>query len=210
VVTAQYTSEEYKSFFSDLQKAGVTQVYHWINNKDGLGDFDGILYRGGDKNPNTKGLKNYLSQSGLQGSWTNFETKMASKAIKSLVVVGPENQAAYENLNHMVDLSLKAESLIWLTAGKIDALKQRKTETYLIPMKSFVEKSGSFINFKGLEQKISRITTIVKGALTLDEASNLLTGGEFEFSDIQTTHQLRKTNYFNNDRNRANEFSPKT
>lgn len=50
-----------------------------------------------------------------------------------------------------------------------------------IPMKSYLEKDGTFVNFKGLAQKIKKVTTIVNEALSLTDAAQLLTGQNLIF-----------------------------
>jgi NADH-quinone oxidoreductase subunit G len=91
VLTGQYTVEEYESLVNTMVKdLGVTRIYHWVNNKDSFNSFDGLLLRG-DKNPNTKGLLNVLEKHGIKSAWTELESGLKNKSIKTLIVAGPEN-----------------------------------------------------------------------------------------------------------------------
>jgi NADH-quinone oxidoreductase subunit G len=63
-----------------------------------------------------------------------------------------------------------------MQSGKNEALSALTGNVWVIPMKTFVEKDGTFINYSGLEQKIKKVTTVVSEALTLTEAALLLAG----------------------------------
>jgi NADH-quinone oxidoreductase subunit G len=70
----------------------------------------------------------------------------------------------------------QAEHLIWLGSAKVDSLLSLNGKVSIVPLKTFVEKEGTFINANGLEQKFKRATTVVHEALTLTEAAILLSG----------------------------------
>lgn len=176
VLTGQYTLEEYQhiipAFINDV---GTKNIYHWINNPESFDSFDGLLLRG-DKNPNTKGLLAVLAQHGVSANWKDLVEGIKSKNIKTVVVAGPENQKHFPDLkDRLKDLS-QAENLIWMQTGKNAELEALTGNTWLIPMKSFVEKDGTFVNFKGMEQKFKKVTTVVNEALSLTEAVQLMTG----------------------------------
>ena len=46
----------------------------------------------------------------------------------------------------------------------------------VIPLKTYIEKAGSFTNHAGVVQSFKKVTTIVSEALTAAEAITLLTG----------------------------------
>ena len=195
VLTGQYTSEEYTGvlglFTGELKSKNV---YHWMNNPDKVDEFDGLLLRG-DKNPNTRGLR----EQGVGGNWTDLCEKLDRGQVKIIVVAGPENPGVFPDLkDRLVEFS-KAESMIWLSAAQIDEVDRVSSMTWQIPLKTYVEKSGTFVNFEGREQKIKTVTTLVAGALTLSEASQLLAGKEVDlipdFMKTTQTNQL-KTNEF--------------
>jgi NADH-quinone oxidoreductase subunit G len=177
VVTGQYTNEEFgdlHQFFTGELKS--KNVYHWLNNPERAQDFDGILFRG-DRNPNTRGLMAAFPE---LKSWETLQTQLSGKKLKVVVVAGPENQATFPDLKEKIALLGQAESLVWLTAGRSDDLDQVGTETWQIPLKTYVEKAGSFTNHAGLVQTFKAATIIVPQALTLSEATTLLAGRELD------------------------------
>jgi NADH-quinone oxidoreductase subunit G len=170
VVTGQYTNEEYDVFF-DLfsKKLKVNQFYYWQNNEETFNSFDDLLLRG-DKNPNTAGLKKSAEKYGVKlSSFKDFEKQTANKKILMTLVAAPENQAVYPDLENRVSTISNAGEVVWLTSGKNEKFNQFKWQ---LPMKSFVEKDGSFINFKGLERKIKGQLKIIDNAICLKEFSN--------------------------------------
>jgi NADH-quinone oxidoreductase subunit G len=195
VVTGQYTNEEYDTLFNFFVKEqGVKSVYHWVNNPEEMESFDGLLFRG-DRNPNTKGLLARLEKAGIQAQWKDLESKLKSGAIKCLVVAGPEMNAVFPDLNAKVALVSHASQVIWLTAGSSDALDSITTPTYQIPLKTFIEKEGTYTNFAGVEQKVKRGTTIVAGALTLTEAVHVMSGVELDIHMRPVPPNFIKTNF---------------
>lgn len=175
VLTGQHTVEEYEAivgaFVNEFQSKNV---YHWVNNKETFETFDGLLIRG-DKNPNTKGLLKVLEKHGLNGTWNQLESSLEKGEIDTLVVAGPENMAVFPDLSTKIKLFSKAKNLIWMSSGKT-ADMESLSHAWLIPLKTYVEKEGTFINYAGLEQKFKKVTTIVSEALTLTEAALLLSG----------------------------------
>src|SRR5690606_34631544 len=88
-------------------------------------------------------------------------------------VAGPEIQALYSDLSDKVSLFKKVPNVIWLTSNPNSLYKGFK---YVIPLKTFVEKEGTFTNFEGKEQKIQKMKIVVSQALTLSEALTLISG----------------------------------
>lgn len=175
VLTGQYTSEEYEAAVESFVKAGSKKIYHWINNPSQLNDFDGLLLRG-DRNPNTKGLQKVLDKHGIKTQWSDLVSGLQSGAIKTVVVAGPENLVVYPDFKERVSELNKASQVIWLQSSRHDELQGLKNNSYIIPMKSYVEKDGTFVNHAGLEQKFKKVTTVVSESLTLSEAMALLSG----------------------------------
>jgi NADH-quinone oxidoreductase subunit G len=184
VLTGQHTVEEYDAligfFKNDL---GSDRVFHWLNNVSGgpesLEAFDGLLLRG-DRNPNTAGLKESLQRHGIKTEWKDLVAGLASGAISTVVVAGPENQVFFPDFKaKLVELS-KAFRLVWLTAGKNLDLDNLTGDVTLIPLKSCLEKSGTFVNHAGLRQKITKGLAIVPNALSLTEVTELFAGREIE------------------------------
>mgnify|MGYP001594029735 FL=1 len=176
VLTGQYTNEEYEKIVETFVKDFKSKkIYHWINNKEHLNDFDGLLIRG-DKNPNTKGLIGVLESHSLTSPFSNLEADLKKGTVKTLVVAAPENFAVYLDLKEKLSLFTKAQNLIWLSSVKNSDLDDMNGNIWQIPMKSYIEKSGTFTNHAGLEQKFHKVTTVVSESLTLGEAAELLAG----------------------------------
>jgi len=186
VLTGQQTVEEYEaivSFFADHLKS--KNIFHWNNNESTVNDFDGLLIRG-DKNPNTKGLLQVLSKHQISTKWTDLENQLASGKIKNLVVVGPENISVYNDLELKLNLFSKAEHLIYLSSASLPQWENIKTLKYVtvIPLKTYIEKSGTFINYAGLAQKFNKVTTVVSEALTVSEFAQLAKGEELKIEYV--------------------------
>lgn len=176
VLTGQYTTEEYESavatFVGDFKSK---QVFHWFNNPENKDQFDGLLIRG-DKNPNTAGLLAVLSKHGISTKWSELEAGLNSGSIKTVIVAGPENQMFHKDFAEKVALFNKAKTVVWMQSSKNTSLDQLMGQACVIPMKSYVEKDGSFTNYAGKVQTFKKVTTVVSEALTLTEAMDLLAG----------------------------------
>lgn len=198
VVTGQYSNEEYDVLFSTFVKEwGVKSVYRWVNNPEDEQGFDGLLFRG-DRNPNTQGLLKHLNANGIKSEWSELESKLKSGHFQYVVVAGPENNSLFPDLNSKIHTLNQAPHLVWLTAGKSDALDNVTTPTYQIPLKTFIEKDATYTNYAGIEQKVKRGTTIVANALTLAEAVNLMSGHKLDMHMRPQPPQNLKTNFFTN------------
>ncbi|MAE75180.1 MAG: NADH dehydrogenase subunit [Bdellovibrionaceae bacterium] len=191
VVTGQYTDQENRAFLSLAKDLGV-KVYHWVNNPEKMDEFDGLLIRG-DKNPNTYGLKEAMKEVGVGSPWSELESSVSD--LEYVVVAGPENHFAYSDLTDKVDLFSKANHQVWFVAGDHDVLRAASNKVSLIPTKTYVEKDGTYKNFEGREQRIRRVMTLVPGALSLTEASKLMSGQEL-LVDGNVSESYRKTNFF--------------
>ena len=167
VLTAQYTVEEYQALVEAFKDVSI---YHWDNSND---EYDGNLIRG-DKNPNTKGLNKVLKEHKIKFKWSDLEDRLNSNKVDYLFVLGPENQAVYPDLENKVNLFKKANHVIYMTPTKSILYEDFDWQ---IPLKSFVEKSGTFINFNGIEQKIDVGTIIVKNALSGKDVASILSKG---------------------------------
>ena len=176
VFTGQYTNEEYEDAMMYIDKLGTKKVYHWVNNSESFDDFDGILLRG-DKNPNTAGLIKALEAKSLNSTWEQLEAELNSGAIKLVILAGPELQEYFPDIQEKIQLFSKAENLVVLSSNPNPAYRD---VDYLIPMKTFVEKKGSFTNFAGTVQKIQKMRLVVSQALSLGEAMQLMAGDELQ------------------------------
>ena len=182
VLTGQYTNEEYHAilalFVGELK---VKNVFHWLNNPDKVNDFDGLLFRG-DRNPNTRGLSHALKGLGTAPKWEALQSGLASKKIKTVVVAGPEDHSVFPDLKEKLELLAQAERLVWFTACRSEILDRAGSDTWQIPVKTHLEKAGSFTNFDGKVQSFKVGTTIVPQALTLSEACELMAGRNIDWN----------------------------
>lgn len=182
VLTGQYTSEEYRALI-EYGKSLSAEFYHWKNNPENWNDFDGLLYRG-DHNPNTKGLEKELSAAGVKAKdLKELSTQIESGKIKTVVVAAPEVQKVYADIEDVFHKLNKADTLVWLTPGRNEIFEKAN---YVIPVKSFTEKSGTFVNHKGLEQTFKKGVTVVAGSLSLVEAVELFKGNDLVGFNIPT------------------------
>lgn len=202
VVTGQYMNEEYECLFNYfVGEQGVKKVYHWINNPEDMQGFDGLLFRG-DRNPNTTGLKRYIDKLGVGGNWNDLVTALNSGEITHLIVAGPENRDVFPELKERIQLFSKAKNLIYFSAAKTPELLEATNNIVHIPLKVYFEKTGTYTNYAGLEQKVKRGATFVSEALTLEEAVNLLSGKDLDMQ-LRPKRELHvKENYLTLERGR--------
>ncbi|OFZ31475.1 MAG: NADH dehydrogenase [Bdellovibrionales bacterium RIFCSPHIGHO2_01_FULL_40_29] len=196
VLTGQHTVEEYEAIVTAFVNFYKTKnIFHWINNKDSFDTFDGLLLRG-DKNPNTKGLLQTLDKYGITSKWTDLEDGLKTKKIKYLVVAGPENTFVYPDLQSKLQLFSQAENFIFLSSARMPALESYAGDNKisLIPLKTYIEKDGTFINAMGLAQKFKKATTVVSEALTLTEAAALITGQNINITETPAENLFIATN----------------
>lgn len=194
VLTGQNTVEEYTSIVGTFVNHFKTKnIFHWWPQQAQAEEFDGLLLRG-DKNPNTKGLQQTLQTNGIATKWSDLESGLNSGKIKYLVVVGPENIAVYNDIESKMSLFSKAENLVYLTSAKTPSLENAKNlkSAFVIPLKTYIEKDGTFVNYKGLAQKFKKVTTIVSEALTVSEAADLLAGKHLNIQPVPTVDLLVK------------------
>ncbi len=173
VLTGQFTIEEYEAMISRFVNDFKTKnIYHWMNHPERAQDFDGILIRG-DKNPNTEGLLQVMRKYGIQTKLSELQSLLGSGQIETLVVAGPENLKAYDDLAEKLKEFSRSKNFVWMSAGRCEEVESLRGNIIQIPLKTFVEKAGTFINAKGLAQKIKVVTTVVSEALTLDQVAQL-------------------------------------
>ncbi len=170
ILTAQYTTEEFEdliAFFLDFLGT-KNSIYHWKNNPESFDNFDGLLLRG-DKNPNTKGLLQVLQAKEALNPLENLLDQLKKREIDILWVAGPENQQVYPDLKEKMESFEKScKNIIWWTAHPLPDSDLRKT--WQIPVKTCIEKPGTYINFSGIKQKVKAVQVFVSSALSLSES----------------------------------------
>ncbi|AGH96162.1 2Fe-2S iron-sulfur cluster-binding protein [Pseudobdellovibrio exovorus] len=186
VLTGQQTVEEYEAILNTFVNTYQTKnVFHWWPQEAQAEEFDGLLIRG-DKNPNTSGLKQALAKYGITAKWTDLEQGIKSGQLKHVVVFGPENTAVYPDLNQKLDLFAQAQNLTYFSTAKVPALENAAAlkSVTLIPLKSYIEKDGTFVNYQGRAQQFKKATIVVSEALTGVEAAQLLAGQSLQIQVI--------------------------
>lgn len=186
VLTGQQTNEEYEALLNTFVNHFRTKnIFHWWPQESAAADFDGLLIRG-DKNPNTAGLKKALKKYDIDSSWAGLENGLKSSAIKHLVVVGPENLAVYKDLNQKVELFSQAENLYFFSSVRVEALQKNShlRSAVIVPLKSYIEKDGTFINYNGQARIFKKATIVVSEALTGVEAAALLAGQALKIQTV--------------------------
>ena len=182
VVTGQYSLEEYGAFLGFWKETfGGDHIYHWINHEDKLNDFDGLLVRG-DKNPNTKGLLGVFEKLSV-----NPEKQITDFSDFDLVMVmGPENQWVFDDVKEKAEVFSKAGKVIWFSACRVEEAELESGHFHFIPVKTTVEKTGTFVNFEGKEQKFEKVDLFVEKALSLVEVVKVFKGekGKQEAEDF--------------------------
>lgn len=210
VLTGQYSTEEYDQIVSHwVNELGSKNIFHWINNPESFDKFDGLLLRG-DRNPNTKGLIKVLEKHGINTSWKQLSEGLKNRTLKTIVVAGPENQVWFPDMPEKIQELSQAETLVWMQTGKNEQLEKLMgpKNVWLIPMKSYVEKDGSFINYQGQERKFKKVTTVVSEALNLIETTQLMFGKQMMFkADPNTlTEALKPADRVTVENRKKNEF----
>lgn len=186
VLTGQNTVEEYEVLLNTFVNTFKTKnVFHWWPHEAQASEFDGLLIRG-DKNPNTNGLKQALAKNNISTKWSDLEASIKAGKIKHLVVIGPENLEFYKDIAEKVSLFAQAQNLIYATTVKVDSLmNSTATNTVtVIPLKSFVEKDGTFVNHAGVSQSFKKATIVVSEALNAAELSQLLAGESLKIENV--------------------------
>ena len=186
VLTAQYSNEEYELLSKEFPKA---DFYHW-SNEGHFPEYDKLLLRE-DRNPNSKGLKKHFPR-------IKSLKELENKELDFLFVLGPENLVFYPDLKLQTQVFSQAKALLWLGLVKNDFLES-KNNFFQIPLKSSFEKTGTYTNHKGLEQKIEKIKSFNPEAVSLQEMIQLLKSKDFElkkdrpyFKQNQFLNQPRK------------------
>lgn len=162
VFTPQYTNEEYTNILVTLKNmlGGMPEVYVWRDNTENADSFDGILMRG-DKNANTMGLTQVLESHGIRAHTLKGDMKtLAQKKPKLTLVFGPEVEKAYSHFSAELAQFAQLPNTIYFGVSK-DALVHQFALT--IPTTVFAEKNGTFVNFKGVAQKLKANPPVFPG-----------------------------------------------
>lgn len=168
VVTPQYTNEEYEGLFATLKSmlGSLPSVFIWRDAAEDTQAFDGILLRG-DRNPNTMGLTQVLAKYGVTAAVIGKDfAPLAALAPEMALVLGPEVEKSYSQF--ATDLGRLAE--ISKVAYFGVAIHEISKRFWLrLPTKVYAEKNGTFVNFKGIAQKLRSNPPVFPAARGVDE-----------------------------------------
>ncbi len=152
VLTPQLTSEEYETIFQFIKNDlnNKAHVYIWRDSHEDIDAFDGLLYRG-DHNSNTRGLENALTKH-------NISAKILKKDFSALkdyslnMIFGPEIN--FESFLEDIQSFSSLQKVIYF-GNQILPQDTTYPENFVmrIPQRTFIEKDGSFTNYKGITQK---------------------------------------------------------
>jgi len=175
LVSAQYTSEEYKALFDwFVAKKGVKKVYQWREPTENIDAFDGLLYRG-DHNANTWGLREAMKAAGLPADTRHGFEECIQARPKLVIALAPEVPATFPSL----PIQLKAlaglpDVSLWTLQNKAAEFNFRQ----LLPMKGFAEKKGTFHNFAGKAGKLETpFPSVIPDARDVIQVIGLLSQG---------------------------------
>ncbi|MBE8162731.1 MAG: 2Fe-2S iron-sulfur cluster binding domain-containing protein [Bdellovibrionaceae bacterium] len=195
LVTGQYSVEDYQAFFSSIkEKTSIEKVYHWFDQKNSENDFDDLLIRG-DKNPNTKGLLSVTKDLSLN-LVDSLELKNTASHLDVLIVLGPEYNKFFSTLDEKIAMFKKAGQVFYFSSVKLEALDALSNVTQ-IPLPSLVERGGTYINYKGLEQKVAILPKVISGILNFSEIAKVLRGEKVQLEPVFLKTQKVKDNQFN-------------
>ena len=107
------------------------------------------------------------------------------------MVAGPENQWTFDDIPSVAQALSKNKLVVWITATRVEAAEQAGGEFIFLPAKTFAEKSGSFVNFEGKEQKFEKVSLFVDQALSLSEMAAAFKG---EFVKLDKSNPVERVN----------------
>lgn len=195
LVTGQYSVEDYQSFFSALkEKSSISQIYHWFDQKDTQDTFDDLLIRG-DKNPNTKGLLSLAEDLSLK-VLDSADLKNTASDLDVLIVLGPEYKKFFSTIEEKLEYFKTVDQVFYFSSVKLKAL-DALPNVIQIPLQSLVERGGTYVNHKGLKQKIAILPQVISGILNFNQIAKVLNGEKIQLEPLFLKTQEVKDNQFN-------------
>jgi NADH-quinone oxidoreductase subunit G len=155
VLTPQYTNEEYEQIFATFKEIGNFKKIEWFlwrDRHENRKEFDDLLFRG-DRNPNTKGLEHILDKLHVTATVLNQKTleKFLADDVFTLIFA-PEVQSSYKSFAEDVQFLSQLKNAICFTVNHFTGYKEFR---YTVPVRAFIEKTGSFTNFSGVTQALN-------------------------------------------------------
>ena len=166
VISPQLTSEEAAVALGALKSTlgPSPKVFVWHSPDHAPLQFDGILMRG-DKHANTNGISQVLAQSGIEAQ-VLADTFGALESAALTIVLGPEIAKSYSNFDVALEAFGKLKKVVY-----VGTTLSPKAQGYWmrLPAKVFAEKSGTFVNHKGIAQKLKANPPVMPLVRGVDE-----------------------------------------
>jgi NADH-quinone oxidoreductase subunit G len=70
----------------------------------------------------------------------------------------------------------KAKRVVWLSSEKSEVVDSFKGQLLQIPMRTHIEKNGTYVNYAGVAQTVKPVVVVVPKAMTLTEVADVLSG----------------------------------
>lgn len=154
LISPQYTCEEYEAIFDlFIKKLEVKNIFVWREKNEDVTLYDGILWRG-DRNPNTNGLNACLAKYDKNPLPTHSQLIDCINS-ESDVVVALAPEVMFNFPNYKEDLTQLAQ-MKWVSLWSSQYLSREVNGIHqIIPVSTFAEKTGTFINYKGQKGELS-------------------------------------------------------
>ena len=141
-------------------------MYVWRDATENLEKFDGILFRG-DLHPNSSGLNKILTENkitpiALKGDFSALASQKASLTL----VFGPEIEKSYSQFANEITRFAELANVVYF-GTTLNPITKKFSMT--IPTKVFAEKSGTFVNHKGIAQKLKANPPVFVNLLGIED-----------------------------------------
>ena len=90
-------------------------------------------------------------------------------------MAGPENPEFFPDIKEKTAVFEQCSQVIWMARG-LNPFLTPKENRWQIPVKTFFEKDGTYINFQNEEVQIKKKALISREALSLEEIAKVLKG----------------------------------
>ena len=154
LLTPQYTNEEYQKILEFTRdELGVHKVFQWRSSSEDVDSFDGILLRG-DKNPNTRGMLETLSDFKVKKELKNEFDDCLKSDSDLILAFSPLVSSAFNDLSSDFKKLSELKSCVCLFTPLYSAVEAPGMNC-LVPMTSFSEKKGHYLNYKGQKRELN-------------------------------------------------------
>ena len=169
LITPQYTSEDITHIYDFFTKTiGTQNIFHCADSHLASDSTvtDELLFRR-DKNPNSQGLLKISAHYKLQEqNLSLFQQKLKSDPWTILFIFGPHDLEPYPEFLSWFKENASPKTKIYIGT---QVKHQIPLFDLLLPTLTFIETEGTFVNFKGLSQKLSRGVKLIPEAKPICE-----------------------------------------